>query len=357
MSKSNSVRGLQISGGARDVICRSYTSRKLTRKSIPKSSGARQSKSLGIIYSHVCGPIQTKSKGGAHYFVTFIDHYSRWTVIFTMGAKSEVFSKLKGLLAAAERITGNKVRALHTDNDGEYTRGEFVELLKRKEIMPRCTCADTSQHNGIAERLNHTLLNMGHAMLEEKRVPKKFWTDAITTAVYLQNRITSSSLPINKTPYELWHKRKQDISHFRVFGCLCWYHMQDPSQGKLGSQAREAIHIGYASNHKAYKLYDFSSSKVVILRDVIFEESKVYKMLKDLPSDSIEYTDDISSKAKEAIKKGEESYKEMESKESESDVLSKSEQQTNTEVEDGSGNYYYHCLRRSVRVRRRPGQW
>lgn len=357
MSKSGAVRGLQISGGAKDDICKSCTSAKLTRKSIPKSSGARHSERLGIVYSDVCGPLQIKSKGGARYFVTFIDDYSRWTIAFTIRAKSEVFSKFKEYLAAAERITGNKVRALHTDNGGEYTSGEFVQFMKSRGIASRRTCANTPQQNGIAERLNRTLLNMCRAMLEEKRVPKEFWADAITTAVYLQNRITSSSLPINKTPYELWHNRKPDISHFRVFGSPCWYHVQDPPNGKLGSRAKEAILIGYASNHKAYKLYDFSSSKVVISRDVIFEEAKMNEMLKDLPSDSIEYPDDISSTAKEAIREVEESNAEKEYKVSEPDVPSQSDNQKTTECEDGGGNSYYDGLRRSARVRRGPGQW
>ena len=43
---------------------------------------------------------------------------------------------------------------------------------------------------------------------------------------------------------------------------------------KLDQRARQAVMIGYAEQSKAYKLWDPKLKKVIVSRDVTFEESK-----------------------------------------------------------------------------------
>ena len=50
---------------------------------------------MELLHSGVCGPISTASYGGAQYFVTFIDNYSRICCVCFMRTKDEVFSQFK----------------------------------------------------------------------------------------------------------------------------------------------------------------------------------------------------------------------------------------------------------------------
>lgn len=103
-------------------------------------------------------------------------------------------------------------------------------------------------------------------------VEKFFWAEALATAVYVRNRVTSRSLPPNTTPHHIWHKNPPDLSHMRVFGSLCWYVVPNKKVKKLDHRSRKAKLMGYSNKSKGYKLWDVELSKFVVSRDVKFDE-------------------------------------------------------------------------------------
>ena len=121
--------------------------------------------------------------------------------------------------------------------------------------------------------MNRTLTDLVRSMLHHKSIGKEFWAEALDTAVYVRNRVTSRGLPSNTTPHHFWHGDKPDISHLRVFGSKCWYTIPKQKVKKLDPRASEAMLLGYAKSKKAYKLWDTSLNKVVLSRDVVFEET------------------------------------------------------------------------------------
>jgi len=58
-------------------------------------------------------------------------------------------------------------------------------------------------------------------MLSSAKLPKKFWAKALNTAVYLQNHSPTRAVQ-GVIPVEALTTQKPDVSHFRVFGCLCY---------------------------------------------------------------------------------------------------------------------------------------
>ena len=78
---------------------------------------------------------------------------------------------------------------------------EFQEFLKSKGIQHELTVAYTTQHNGIAERMKRTLMESARSMMCHAHLPKKFWAEAIATAVYLRNGSATASIK-EMTPYE-----------------------------------------------------------------------------------------------------------------------------------------------------------
>ncbi len=110
-----------------------------------------------------------------------------------------------------------------------YLSNEFKDFMNRNGIHHQQTCAYTPQQNGVAERMNRTLKDLIRAMLPHKNVPNALWADELCTAAYIRNRVTSRSLPKNKTPFHLWVGKAPDVAHVLVFGSRCWYKINCPN--------------------------------------------------------------------------------------------------------------------------------
>jgi len=92
-------------------------------------------------------------------------------------------------------------------------------------------------------------------MMLHKDVDQNLWADAIKTAVYMKNRVTSRALPAGKKPHELWTGKKPDVSHMRVFGSTCWVVLHRGNiDGKFGDKAAKSICVAYPDACKAYML-------------------------------------------------------------------------------------------------------
>ena len=69
-----------------------------------------------------------------------------------------------------------------------------------------------------------------------------------------------------------WHQTT--VSHFRVFGCVSYVHVPYRKQTKLDNKSIKCVLLGISEESKAYRLYDLLSRKVLISRDVIFNEEE-----------------------------------------------------------------------------------
>lgn len=273
MARKNTVNGLDISGSKTETVnCEGCVMGKMARTAAPRSSRSHATGILDLVHTDVAGPMPVHSQGRALYYVTFIDDMSRWVAVYPLKAKSECFDAFKKFQLSAERLTGRKIKALRSDGGGEYISNEYRAHLKSVGIHHQRTVAYTPHQNGVAERMNRTLKDLMRSMLLHKNVPQEFWADAVTTAAYIRNRVTSRGLPRNQTPHALWHGKKPDVSHLRVFGSKCWYKRNGPGRRGLESRSAQAMLIGYPRNQKGYKLWDENKGEVVISRDVVFDE-------------------------------------------------------------------------------------
>ncbi|KAH9770422.1 hypothetical protein KPL71_012370 [Citrus sinensis] len=231
---------------------------------------------LKYVHSDVWGPTKTVSIGGSHYFVTFVDDFSRRVWVYTMRAKDEVieiFMKWKKLV---ETQTDRKIKVLQFDNGGEYTSYSFLQVCQNEGIKRHFTVRHTPQQNGVVERMNRTLLEKVQCMLSNAGLDKKFWAEAVSYASHLVNRLPSIAIG-GKTPIEMWSgKHAQDYYSLRIFGCPAYYHVKD---GKLDSRARKAIFVGFKGGVKCFKLWDLEDKKFMCSRDVTFDEALMIKAL------------------------------------------------------------------------------
>ena len=225
---------------------------------------------LDYIHSDLWGPAQVQSKGGARYMLTFIDDYSRKVWVYFLKHKNDVFLTFKQWKALIEKQTGKQIKRLRTDNGMEFCEGDFEEFCKNEGIVRHRTVRMTPQQNGVAERMNRTLLERARCMISNAGLTKDFWAEAINMACYVVNRAPSAALNF-KTPEEVWSGTPADYSDFKIFGCPAYMHV---NEGKLEPRAKKCIFLGYASGVKGYRLWcsDPKSPKFIISRDVTFDE-------------------------------------------------------------------------------------
>ncbi|GJW32046.1 gag-pol polyprotein [Tanacetum coccineum] len=144
--------------------------------------------------------------------------------VYPIKKKSDVFEVFKVYKARVEFNSRKKIKCLRTDNGGEYTGDEFDTFCKQKGIKRQFTMAYTPQHNGVAKRMNETLLERARAMLATASL---------------------ESLEL-KTPMETWTGKLVNYSDLHIFGSPVGYRLRDPT-----------------------------AHKVVVSRDVVFMEDKI----------------------------------------------------------------------------------
>lgn len=82
------------------------------------------------------------------------------------------------------------------------------------------------------------------------------------------------------TPYEALKGRKPNIEHVRVFGCVVYAKSEQPFLKKLDDRSRMLVHLGTEPDSKAYMLVDPTNRRVVVSRDVVFDENKAWEWSK-----------------------------------------------------------------------------
>ena len=255
-------------------FCESCTEGKHHRSPFPGGSGTRAEEPLNLVHTDVCGKLNTKSLGGAEYVLTFTDDATRYVWVYFLKRKSEVFSRFLEWKTMVERMSGRQLKALRSDNGGEYTSGQFVEYLKSEGIRHELTVPKTPQQNGVAERLNRTLIEMTRAMLSGSNLPQNLWAETLSTAVYLRNHSPTKAVK-GMTPFEALHGKRPDVGQLRVFGCASYAHIAKDERKKLDMTARRCVLVGYGTEVKGYRLYDPVRVKVFYSRDVRFNEDEV----------------------------------------------------------------------------------
>ena len=86
-------------------------------------------------------------------------------------------------------------------------------------------------------------MEMTRCMLHDKMLLKKFWAKAISTVVFLHNKLPTKALK-DKTPFEAWYGYKPSLNFLRVFGCVCFSHIPQVKYDKLDKKSEPDIFVG-----------------------------------------------------------------------------------------------------------------
>ncbi|GJY36064.1 putative ribonuclease H-like domain-containing protein [Tanacetum coccineum] len=209
-------------------------------------------KPLHMLHMDLFGPTNVKSLMKKSYCLVVTDDFSRFSWVFFLATKDETSGILKTFITEIENQLDYKVKVIRSDNGTEFKNS-----------------------NGVAERMNRTLIEAARTMLVDSKLPTTFWAEVVNTTCYMLNRVLVIK-PHNKTPYELIHGRTPLIDFMKPFGCLVTILNTRDHLGKFNGKADEGFFIGYSVVSKAMREFN--------KRNMIVEETLNIRFLKNTPN-------------------------------------------------------------------------
>lgn len=270
LKKLNDKKSVGTKFSSEPSPCEICVKGKHARKSF-NHTGTRATELLELVHSDVCGKMSNTSLGGGKYFLLFLDDFSRKVFVYIIKEKSDVYEKFVEFKQLVENQTGKRIKTLRTDNGTEYLNDRMRQLMSKSGIRHETTTPYTPQQNGMAERMNRTLVEKARCLLFDAKLSARFWAEAINTAAHLVNHLPASGT--GRLPQEIWSGREVNMADLRVFGCKAMAHIPKENRKKFDEKSTDCIFVGYSDTSKAYRLYDQKKRKIIVSRDVVFFEN------------------------------------------------------------------------------------
>ncbi|GJP75378.1 hypothetical protein CLOP_g5831 [Closterium sp. NIES-67] len=276
--KDGSLKGLEVKGGVKEIgSCPTCLETKFSKFPFNSTTGPAKTP-LALVHMDVVGPTRAPSLLGSRYFLTIVDDHTRAVWVYPLKSKGEVAAAvLKEWMPRAQRECGHKVKVIRSDNGGEFIGADFEGELKRKGIQHQLTVPYNPQQNGVAERFNRTLQEGARTLLGRAGLPDPFWVSALRQVALVKNRVLATVGDKEWIPYVKWYGSAPAVNMLRAFGCMVVFHVPKEKRGKLEAFGRWGVHLGIAKDHKGWLLWDLTTQKLTVSRDVKFLESLYYK--------------------------------------------------------------------------------
>ncbi|GKC60833.1 ribonuclease H-like domain, reverse transcriptase, RNA-dependent DNA polymerase [Tanacetum coccineum] len=235
---------------------------KHSRVPFPKKAKARSTSPLDLEYGDLCGPITPPTPSGKKYIFLLVDDYSRYMWVYFLTMKDQAFNTFKEYKKSIENELRTTLKMLRMDRGGEFTSNEFMQYCKENGIARQLTAPYSPQQNRVVERRNWTII-----------VPTKALEDI--------------------TPYEAIKQRKPNLENLRVFGCIAYAKVPSQHLTKLDDRSTRMVYLGNEPGSKAYRLFDPTTQRVCVSRDVKFKENETWDWKEYMRTQQIEEDDEF----------------------------------------------------------------
>ncbi|GJZ11267.1 putative ribonuclease H-like domain-containing protein [Tanacetum coccineum] len=186
--KGNLVRGLPSKVFKNDHTCVACHKGKQHRASCKAKLERLITEPLHTLHMDLFGPTSVKSINHASYCLVITDDCTRFSWVFFLASKDETSGILQNFIRQIENQLSHRVKIIRSDNGTEFKNRDMLEFCGNKGIKQEYSNARTPQQNGVAERMNRTLIEAARTMLADSLLPTTFWAEAVSTACYIFNR-------------------------------------------------------------------------------------------------------------------------------------------------------------------------
>lgn len=255
--------------------CDACAAAKATRRPYRHQTKTRPQvrKPLDHVVCDVCGPFRTTSISGASYFAVLVDVFSRFIFVFFLRSKDEMATHISNWFTFIKTQTGKVPKLFQSDGGGEFTSGDTRAVFTLNGTKYVTTSPDSSNQNGIAERTIRSITEMARTLMDQADAPKYLWEEAVRYATLLKNitphKATKMRTPMSRFPLA-WYRSLPFKTGVRIWGCKCYVRLETD---KLSSPGRPALFLGMDPVKKGWRVLLLESRKIVVSRNVTFDES------------------------------------------------------------------------------------
>jgi transposase InsO family protein len=130
------------------------------------------------------------------------------------------------------------IKTIHSDNGGEYAPVE--RYAKQAGMTVTRSAPYTSQSNGLAERMNRTLIESVPTILLQSGLPKSLWAEDLANAVAVKNRIPRDD---GRSAHESLTGTEPHIERFTPFGCWSNFHLDERNVENISVKKQRACSV------------------------------------------------------------------------------------------------------------------
>ena len=156
------------------------------------------------------------------------------------------------------------------DRGTEFVNEPLKSWCDSRGIRLQLTAPYSPSQNGVAERMNRTLVELARAMLAAFKLPQFLWEPAVLHAAYLRNMSYTKVHP-RATPYQIWYGIKPNVEHLREFRATVWVLLQGQNiQNKMLPKSQRHIYVGYDEGSHSVKYYNLTTCNIQLSRNYRF---------------------------------------------------------------------------------------
>jgi transposase InsO family protein len=251
----------------------------------------RSVKPLEILNVDLMGPFPIETYHKGRYVLTLKDLGSGYNEVKIMTNKSEANKHIVDTINRLERQTELKVKVLRSDNGGEFANKALATFLTSKGIRAERSLPYHHYQNGVVERFNRTVSDMGRTVLGDSRLPQRFWGFAFEWASWTLNQLPNKTSG-DKTPYEALFKVKPQVDKARIFGSIAYVLQPPEKRNKLADHAFKAHVISHLDDSKGWMFWVPETDKLVTSAWATFE---------DVPGAPMLTTDQVNKQLKTVL--------------------------------------------------------
>ncbi|GKB57709.1 putative ribonuclease H-like domain-containing protein [Tanacetum coccineum] len=195
--KGNLVRGLPSKVFKNDHTCVACHKGKQHRASCKAKLERLITEPLHTLHMDLFGPTSVKSINHASYCLVITDDCTRFSWVFFLASKDETSGILQTFIRQIENQLSHRVKIIRSDNGTEFKNRDMLEFYGNKGIKQEYSTARTPQQNGVAERMNRTLIEAARTMLADSLLPPIFGQKLLVLLLVF-NSGKSETIPQNK---------------------------------------------------------------------------------------------------------------------------------------------------------------
>jgi len=261
------VEGFTVNTNSSKPNCVACTEAKQTVK--PFNNDVIHNSELGeLTHIDLWGKYPVVSIHGNIYYILMVDDSTRYITMEFLKLKSQAVKHIQNYLTYLSARNKN-LRTIQVDCRSKFMNMELGQWCQEHGIEIQATAPYSPSQNGVAERMNCTLVELACAMLLGQKLPEFLWEPAVAHTAYLRNRSFTHTVPT--TPYEQINKKKPDVAHLKEFGAPVWILLQGQKlPQKLLRKSHCKMFIGFDDRAKAVRYYNPDSHKVLTSRNFRF---------------------------------------------------------------------------------------